>query len=372
MKIFFVVFGLFFLSIYGCDKPTELIESEEMEEKITLSEEQIKMAGIKTGPLTKVKIAEYVECTGMVDVPPYSLASVYSPVTGIIEKSTLLEGDYVKKGALMTTIKHPDLVKLQREFLETKYNLEKLKLNFDRQKVLFAGSAGSSKELEDAKASFEIMNAHFKGLKAELKLVGIDVVQLEEKNEIQESVHIYAPISGYITKAAINLGKLIGPQDLLYEIIDQKHVHLELKIFAGDLSKIQKNQEFIALMPGTQLQYHGHVYLIGKILDPLEKTARIHGHFEDEPVTIAPGTFLNAKIKIRENESFALPDDALIRQGSEIFAFIFKNQSYEKISLKTGSSENGWTQIDPSNLDTSAVFVTSGAYYIENNTEEGH
>lgn len=372
MKIFFVALGLFVLAIYGCNKPTEIIQSEEIVEKITLSEEQIKMAGIQTGPLTKMKIAEYIECTGMVDVPPYSLASVYSPVTGIIEKSTLLEGDFIKKGAVMTTIKHPDLVKLQREFLETKFNLEKLRLNYERQNVLFAGSAGSSKELEDAKASFEIMNAHFKGLKAELKLVGVDVVQLAEKNEIQESIHIYAPISGYITKASINLGKLIGPQDLLYEIIDQKHVHLELKIFAGDLNKIQKNQDFIALMPGTPLEYHGHVYLIGKILDPIEKTARIHGHFEDEPVTLAPGTFMNAKIKVKENETFALPDDALIRQGSEIFAFLFKNNSFEKISLKIGSSENGWTQIDHSNLDTNAVFVTSGAYYIENNEEEEH
>ena len=40
MKIFFLAIVL---AIYGCDKPIEMIESEEMLEKITLSEDQIKL-----------------------------------------------------------------------------------------------------------------------------------------------------------------------------------------------------------------------------------------------------------------------------------------------------------------------------------------
>jgi membrane fusion protein, heavy metal efflux system len=365
-------FWLVCLIVSSCTVSTEIPDSEKTADDLVLSEDQMKMAGVKTGGLTKMKIGEYIECTGVVDVPPYSLASVYSHVTGIIQKSSLLEGDYVQKGAILTTIKHPDLVRLQREFLETGFNLKKLMLAFERQETLWTNQAGSSREYEEAKAAYEIEKAHFNGLKAELQLVGIDVSSLEKNSEIQESIHIYAPISGYISRAAINLGKLITPQDLLYEIIDRKHVHLELKIFAGDLSKIEKNQEFVATMPGTNLVYSGHVYLIGKVIDPIQKTARLHGHFEDEPVALAPGTFLNAKIKINQREGFALPEDAFVREGSKMFSFIYNNQSFEKIEMKTGPTENGWVFIETNNLDTTATFVTSGAYYIENNSENDH
>ena len=47
-----------------------------------LSEEQLKLADIKVGLPEKRLLSERIKCTGVVEVPPQSLASVYSPVKG--------------------------------------------------------------------------------------------------------------------------------------------------------------------------------------------------------------------------------------------------------------------------------------------------
>ncbi|MBK7870065.1 MAG: efflux RND transporter periplasmic adaptor subunit [Saprospiraceae bacterium] len=91
-----------------------------------------------------------------------------------------------------------------------------------------------------------LQQARYKGLKAELELLGISVKTLENTGEIQSSISFYAPVNGYITKVNINNGKLVSPNDLLFEIVDRSHVHLELQVFAKDVPNSKKVNELNA------------------------------------------------------------------------------------------------------------------------------
>ncbi len=77
---------------------TEEVEKFSADNKtITLTQDQIDVAGIKTGTIGKMKISETVECTGTIDVPPENVASVSPIINGFVKSLNYNPGDYVKK-----------------------------------------------------------------------------------------------------------------------------------------------------------------------------------------------------------------------------------------------------------------------------------
>ncbi len=357
-------------------QPTEEVTDQTLgtEVAIHLTTEQIEMAGIEYGVPEERQISEHIECTGKVEVPPNSLASVYSAVNGFVGNVKYLPGDYVKKGSLLTTIKHPDIIKLQTSFLESKSRLEFAKKELERKQTLAAEDATSEKLLQQAKLEYETVLARFQGVKAELNLIGLPADKIES-GDIQPHVQIYAPISGYIASVNINKGKLISPEDLLYEIVDDDHMHLELQIFAKDIPKVKKGQYIEAFVPGMDEKVIGEVHLVGHVIDLETKTTMVHAHFEDKPSTLTAGTYLHARIFNKENLTLAIPLSALIRSGEDTFVYITSNGDFIRRDVVTGSSDDEYVAVEKLELQEGEKLVTKGAYYIHGSVgdmEAGH
>jgi RND family efflux transporter MFP subunit len=376
--LFFAGLGLAFTSCKDEAPAVENINNEadhafNGETEFSLSPEQESMAGITTGELGFAAMGSVIECTGRVEVPPSSLASVYSPTHGFVREVHYLPGSYVKKGALLVRLAHPDLIKSQREFLEINSQLNALEKDYQRKKDLINAQATSQKALDESEAAYQLANAKLKGLKSELRMMGINTNSLEEDREIQESVGIYAPVSGYVGSQSVNLGKLVSPSDLLYEIVDDSHMHMELNVFASDLPFIKEEQKIVAIVPGTEEKVPGTIHLIGKMIDPVTKTTMVHGHFEKEPIPFTPGTFLNAKIYTDKDSVAALPSSALLKEGESHAVFYKENGKYHKVLVQTGRSLDNMVEIKNPEKLLNKTLVLDGAYYLGGiNEEAGH
>lgn len=362
----FAFLGLLVVACGGDEAPEQMNADVETMQSATVSltEEQMELAGIELGKPQMRTIADYVECTGRVEVPPYGLYSVFSPTTGFIRSAKYLPGDYVKKGAVLTSITHPDLVKLQREFLETQSQLAFLENDVKRKETLAATDAASQKAMEQARADLQMHQARYKGLQAELNLLGISTKSLEEQGNIQSAIVLRAPVSGYITKVNINNGKLVSPSDLLIEMVDNSHVHLELQVFAKDIMKLKKGQPIECQLPGDTRTYPAEVYLVGKMIDEETKTTRVHGHFEHEPVELLPGTYVQAKVFMDVTEVLTVPRSAVITEGEEHFIFVKRGDTFEKVAVVTGRTDGDYIEIEPLDLGENELMAIKGAYYI--------
>ncbi len=370
---YIAVIGLL-AALTACGKKTETAAETEIAGPaiIHLTDEQKKVAGIQTGAPSRKRLSLPIECTGKVEVPPQSLATVYAPVAGFVKVVKYLPGDYVKKGDLLITLSHPDLIKLQREWLETKSRLNFLEQENRRKQTLADADATSRRAAEEAATEYDVAKTHYMGLKVELELIGLPVAQIEKSGQPQSVLHLYAPVSGYITRIEANLGKLVNSHDLLYEIVDNSHLHLELQVFAKDLAYIKPGQKIAATIPGTNKSLDAEVHLVGKMIDESTKTTMVHGHFMVEPVPLTPGTMVQAGIQADPVEVWALPAGALVREGEQVFVFVSAGDGFEKKAVKTGRSQDGWTEVK--DLDGQSVVVLEGAYYLNNmgGDEAGH
>ena len=196
----------------------------------SLTEAQLKNANITTGRLEKKSISSVLKVNGQIDVPPQNMVSISMPLGGYLKSTKLLPGMHINKGEVIATMEDQQYVQLQQDYLTTKSRLHYAEKEYERQKELNQSQASSDKVYQLADAEYKTLRITLSALGEKLKLININPPALSEKN-ISKSVNIYAPITGFVSKVNVNIGKYVNPADVLFELINPTDIHLNLKIF---------------------------------------------------------------------------------------------------------------------------------------------
>jgi cobalt-zinc-cadmium efflux system membrane fusion protein len=184
-----------------------------------------------------------------------------------------------------------------------------------------------------------------------------------EKN-ISKRVNIYAPINGFVSKVNVNIGKYVNPSDVLFELINPSDIHLNLKIFEKDITKLNIGQKLVAYTNNQpDKKYPCEILLISKDLSVDEHSADVHCHFENYDKTLFPGMYMNADIMVKSGSVLTLPKEAIVNfEGKEYLFVVINKNKFQMIEVKTGNAENGFIEILDNEQFSKNTIVTKGAY----------
>ena len=334
---------------------------------VTLTETQVKNAGIVLGQVSTQPINQKIKASGKLDVPPQNLNSISAPYGGFLKSTNLLQGMHVHKGDIVAVMEHPDYIQLQQDYLENKSQLTYLKTELERQQELAKEEINSKKTLQKAKAEYETMHARVQGLRAKLELIKIDVNKLEQ-GTIQKTINLIAPINGYVTKVNTNIGAFVTANTVLFELVDTEHLHAEVSVFEKDLGTVKIGQQVAITLANETKPRLAKVYLIGKEITD-DRTVRVHCHLNEEDNTLIPGMYLTAYIDVQAQGENALPDDAVVNhEGKSLVFELVENASgqfkFIPIEVTVLGTENGYTAIQASTPLIAKKLVTKGAYKV--------
>lgn len=194
---------LVLLSSCNSGSPSSATEEDEkdhdhheiVEGMAVLNKAQREAINIKIGPLSPRIMSGVIKTNGRLKVSPSQKAKITSYVGGNVNSIKVFEGEKVRKGQILATIVHPDIIKMQQEFLGAYNQLDYLKKELERQKLLFDNEVGSGKNYQKIKADYNALLASYKGKKMQLRLLGFNPTRIE-KGQIYSSLTIYSPISG--------------------------------------------------------------------------------------------------------------------------------------------------------------------------------
>ena len=108
--------------------------SEEAENIATLTEDQIKTAGIELGSIEQKSLTASLKAIGKLRVPNKSKANATSLFGGVIKTLTVELGDYVRKGQVIATISNPQFVQLQEEYSSIQSRITFAEQELERQR----------------------------------------------------------------------------------------------------------------------------------------------------------------------------------------------------------------------------------------------
>ncbi|WP_229210996.1 efflux RND transporter periplasmic adaptor subunit [Dyadobacter jiangsuensis] len=376
-----------FLGIVACKPGNEngaaenaAEHAEEETNHVELTAAQYETAGVETGGFSVRKLSGTVTANGVIDIPPQNLVSISAPLGGFVRKSELLQGMKVQKGEVLAVIENPDFIPIQQDYLETRSKLEFAEQEYQRQSDLSKENVNAQKALQQSASELKMLRARLAGLKERVRTAGVDLAGLE-KGSITSVASIRSPIAGSVTVVNVNLGKYVNPTDVMFEIVDTDHLHVELSVFEQDIPKVKLGQLVrfrVSNNPGQEDL--AKVYLINQKIND-DRTVRVHCHLEKEDNDLLPQNFVKAIIETGANPVNALPDEAVVDFEGKSYVFVKDSKgerSFDMVEVTKGISENSFTEVKmPSGGSESPQFVLKGAYALlsklkNSEEEEGH
>lgn len=350
------------------ESSTEEVLPEDM---VELREDQVKLAGIELGRISMQKIGNTLRTNGIVSAAPQNIAFVSVPMGGFVKNTTLIPGNPVSKGQTIAVIENQDFVDIQQNYLEARNKLSFAKAEFERHSSLFKEDVYSEQNLQQVTVEYKNLEGMVKALEQKLLMIGIDPSALREEN-ISSAVSLKAPIDGYLKSVNVNIGKYVSPTDVLFEIVNNDKLFLELTLFEKDVEKAVKGQKIKFFVNNGNDEYEAVITQPGRSVSN-DKTFKVFAAITKTNEKVLPGMYVNAVIEETSAEATALPSDAVVSFDDKDYVFIFdKNKveaglpftEYRMIEVRKGASASGYTQVtfSPGFDHTTAKFVVKGAY----------
>ncbi|PWV46137.1 efflux RND transporter periplasmic adaptor subunit [Chitinophaga sp. S165] len=329
---------------------------------VTLTGEQIKNAGIETGYPSTMAVSGTLRLQGTIDVPPQSTVSVSFPLGGYLKRTDLLPGAHVSKGQVLGVLEDMQFIQLQQDYLLAKEKFTFADTEFKRQQELNASKASSDKVLQQSKAEMESQRITMQALARKLELIGINPQHLNAAN-ISKSVNILSPISGFVSKVNVNIGKYTAPTDVLFELVNPNDIHLALSVFEKDVNQLSVGQKVVAYNnEHPDKKYTAEILLISKNLDE-DRMATVHCHFHQFDASLLPGMFMNAEVAVNNATALTVSEAAIVRWQNNFYVFADKGQhTFEMVQVTPGNIHEGQEQFSAPGVDTSTRVVTRNAY----------
>jgi cobalt-zinc-cadmium efflux system membrane fusion protein len=347
--------------------------NEEGMAELHLSDMKFESLGIKIDTLPTRALSEVVEANGQLEVPPQHEATVTAILGANVTSIKVIEGDQVSKGQVLAYLSHPNLTKLQTDYVRAYSQLQFLEKENQRQKRLYEEEVGSGKTYQQIQSDYQAMSAEVKGYEAQLKQLSLNVKKVQG-GDIYQYVPVVSPIDGYIEKVEVQIGQYVDPQTEMFMIVNTDHIHADLMVFEKDVHKVKKGQEIaftVESIPGTTLS--AKIYSVGKQFEQNPKAVHVHAEIDQKEDFLIPGMYINGRIRTGDNQVKALPESAIIEEEGKPYIFMAEAHeedgetewAFKAIEVRTGITEDGWVEIkllEP--LPDGTLVAWNNAYYL--------
>ncbi len=286
------VAAVFFLAFLGCadKKETEIVRRTEAKktsekgkeekhaeekERVKLSPEALKNAGIKTAPAKAEAITETLAVTATIAHNQDRLFHVTPQITGRVVDVRVSIGSDVKTGTVLAMLDSTELGQNKLEYIKSQTLLELAKATYDREKSLFDQKIAAKKDVLAAEAEYRKAQAEARSVHERLRLYGLSDEAINNPNSSPSLYTLTSPGPGVVIEREMSKGEVIEAGKKVATVSDLSTVWVLLNIHEKDLAKVKQAATVkihTESYPGEM--FAGKVAYIGNIVDPQSRTFR--------------------------------------------------------------------------------------------------
>jgi Cu(I)/Ag(I) efflux system membrane fusion protein/cobalt-zinc-cadmium efflux system membrane fusion protein len=281
---------------------------------VQLSPERLQSIGVKFGVVSRKRVRDEIRTTGTVAIDETRLSYVQTRISGHIEKVFAdATYQYVRKGQPLFTLHSPELIAAEREYLLAQQNAKDL----SNSSVPGVASGVTS-----------LLNAS-KGRMEQWNIPQSEIARLESTGEVVDALEIDSPVSGYITERNALPNLMVQLDTRLYTIADLSVVWVFAQVFQNDLGRVHAGAPAsltVDSYPGRVFQ--GRVDFVYPDVDITTRTARVRLAFSNARLTLTPGMFVNATLRVPLGEQLVVPASGVLQSGTRQIVFVDRGAGY--------------------------------------------
>lgn len=324
--------------------------------------EAARLAGIQTVKAEARKEGGGVLATARLAYDATRLAQVNARSPGVVRALRADVGAKVAKGDPLAVLESA-AVGADRSRLEAARSRALVaRKSWERNDELHQQGISSTKDVQEARRELDAANAELAALGSALSMAGAG-------SGSGGSYTLSAPLAGVVTQRTATIGKLVGTEELLFEIVDVSSMWAEIDVPENDLAVVATGQA-VALrldgLPGRDFQ--GAISVLAPALDPRTRTARARVPLDNPDGSLRANMYGQARILAAARATVMVPDAAVQRARAVQLVFLKRAEDeYEARRVETGIREGGLVEITKG-LRPGEEVATQGSFLLKTET----
>jgi multidrug efflux system membrane fusion protein len=303
---------------------------------------------ITSATAQKGNIGIYLDAIGT--VTPVYTDSITSQVNGLVDAVHYTEGQRVRKGDPLVDIDSRTYLAMLSQaqgVLERDENLlAQAQMDLERYRAAWARNAIAKQTLDDQ----EKLVLQLEGtVKNDQGTVQFDQIQVEY-------CHITAPIAGRVGLRLVDPGNVVqsGGSVTLAVITQIEPITVIFTIPEDSLGQVEARLNAKAKLPvdafdrTAQMKIaSGALLTIDNQIDTTTGTVKGRALFANTNDALFPNQFVNTRLLVNTLEGVTLiPSSAIQQNGQASFVYLIQSNFAHMVSIKTGVTNGGVTQVD--------------------------
>jgi len=296
-------------------------------------------------PVRQAASSQHLSLPGTLVVDQSRVQTISAWTSGRIEQAYVNRtAQQVQAGEPMLEIFSPELIVIQQELLQAK--------QLSARSSLPAGST-------------------LDGARRRLRLLGVPSAQIEQilqREQLQDTVTVSAPVSGIVTEKFVNQGAYVSTGQPLFTVLALDKLWLELAAFESQLPLLQVGQQVevsVKALPGETLS--GRIELIEPELNIANRNARVRVLLANPDGRLKPGMLAQASIQAEVKASLLVPASAVLFTGKQSLVYVQPDPAeprYEPRQVELGLRLGEEYQL-LSGVTAGELVVTQGAFRLD-------
>lgn len=330
--------------------------------------EAARNVGLRYDRVGRHPVAEVVEVSGVVELPPDRLVRVASPLPGTVHRVHVDRAQAVKPGDLLAEVASPALLDLQLELLRNHAQAQMHEKTLAALREL-PQSAASRRRLREAEATVQTTRMRGDTIRRKLQTVGLTAEQVEKLlagDKLVEYLPIRAPKSGVVAEFRAVLGQSVEAEAPLLELHDPSGILVRGEVPQREAARVRVGQSVRVRFPGdgprtAKVVRTGRSQGTGHAADSLTVPVWAALDERDKAPVLPEGMLARLAIVVSESEPvLALPASAVWREGLRAYVFVRDDEgTFTRRAVTTGRTDDVLVEIT-GGLEEGATVAVEG------------
>lgn len=249
-----------------------------------------------------------------------------SEVPGILENINFKEGQQVKKGQLLFSIRNTDL---QAQLQKARARQQLYADSENRYRQLLEREAVSQEE-------FEVATNDLRSAEADINLLQAQIAK----------TRVYAPFSGTVGLRLVSEGSYVAPGTSIASLYDLEPAKIEFSVPGKYTNTINKGDVIRFTTDGSKENYQGEIYAVEPQIDPATRTLKIRALSPNKDHRLLPGQFARINLTLESlDNAIMVPAQSVVPELNGHKVFVLRQGKIAQQQVEIGMRTETQVQI---------------------------
>lgn len=292
---------------------------KEDEEKVALTDEQVKAAGIVIKESGAAVIRTTLQLPGEIRFNEDRTAHIVPRAAGVVESVSANLGQKVSRGQILAVISSSAVSEVRSELQAATKRRELAQTTYERENTLWQQKISPEQDVLQARQALREAEIAVANATQKLRTLGASA-----GSGALGRVELRAPFDAMVVEKHIAIGEAVREDANVFTLSDLSTVWAEMSVGASDLAKVRVGERVRVKADAADVVADGKIAFVGSLIGAQTRTAPARVELSNPKGAWRPGLFVTVEVLTNDNDkASAITVDANALQTVEDKTSVF-------------------------------------------------